>query len=48
MCNNWPDFSIGVEGATVGLIGDTVIICGGAGAGGSIVDDCYSLTSEKV
>ena len=42
MCNNWPDFPIGVSGATGGLIGDTVIICGGKGS-----DECYSLTSEK-
>ena len=45
MCNNWPDFPIGVRGATGGLIGDTVIICGGSD--GSSVDECYSLTSEK-
>ena len=42
MCNNWPDFPIDVYGATGGLIGDTVIICGGW-----TVDECYSLTSEK-
>ena len=42
MCNNWPNFPIGVSGATGGLIGDTVIICGGWD-----VDECYSLTSEK-
>ena len=46
MCNNWPDFPISIQGATGGLIGDAVIICGGY-AGGSIVDECYSLTSEK-
>ena len=46
MCNNWPDFPIGVEAATGGLIGDTVIICGGKDSGSS-VDECYSLTSEK-
>ena len=40
MCNNWPDFPIDVKLGTGGLIGDTVIICGG-------FDDCYSLTSEK-
>ena len=45
MCNNWPDFPIGVSRATGGLIGDTVIICGGFA--GSFVDECYSLTSEK-
>ena len=48
MCNNWPDFPIGVQGATVGLIGNTVIICGGFD-GSSIdeSDECYSLTSEE-
>ena len=45
MCNNWPDFPIDVDTATGGLIGDTVIICGGAGD--DYVDECYSLTSEK-
>ena len=43
MCNNWPDFPISVWGATGGLIGGTVIICGGIG----YVDECYSLTAEK-
>ena len=42
MCNNWPNLPIGVDGATGGLIGDTVIICGGYH-----VDECYTLTSEK-
>ena len=47
-CNNWPDFPISVHGATGGLIGDTIIICGGMiKAWGSNVDECYSLTSEK-
>jgi hypothetical protein len=45
MCNNWPDFPLGVRTATGGLIGDTVIICGGISP--AIVDKCYSLTSEK-
>ena len=43
MCNNWPNFPIRVVGATGGLIGDTVIICGGW----YNVDECYSMTSEK-
>ena len=42
MCNNWPDFPKSVYGATGGLIGNTVMICGGF-----YVDECYSLTSEK-
>ena len=45
MCNNWPDFPISVERATGGLIGNTVMVCGGLD--GSYVDECYSLTSEK-
>ena len=54
MCNNWPDFPIGMTRATGGLIGDTVIICGGydglwnVDTGGYSVSKCYSLTSEKV
>ena len=47
MCNNWPDFPISVWGATGGLIGDTVIICGGRDSDFNYVDECYSLTSEK-
>ena len=43
MCNNWPEFPIDVYGATGGIIGNTVTICGG----GWYVDECYSLTSEK-
>ena len=45
-CNNWPNFPISVRGATGGLIGDTVIICGGYN-GPLYVNECYSLTSEK-
>ena len=50
MCFNWPDFPISVEGATGGLIGETVIICGGgyeSDYNHTIYDECYSLTSEK-
>ena len=47
MCNNWPDFPIGVEGATGGLIEDTVIICGGRDDVWNIFHECYSLTSVK-
>ena len=42
MCNKWPNFPNGVSGVTGGLIGDTVVICGGYN-----IDECYSLTSEK-
>ena len=51
LCNNWQNltkdsFTIGVRGATGGMIGDTVIICGGYD-GVNDVDKCYRLTSEK-
>jgi len=45
-CNKWPDFPIGVNAATGGLIENTVMICGGRVLG-SISDKCYSLTSQK-
>ena len=52
MCKNWPEFPIGLGGATGGLVGDTVIICGGFNGTFSFVDEwitdeCYSLTSKK-
>ena len=52
MCKNWPEFPIGLLGATGGLVGDTVIICGGFNGTFShveewITDECYSLTSDK-
>ena len=54
MCKNWPDWPIDVGEATGGLIGNTVLICGGYGRlnsssnDASDVDDCYSMTSQKV
>ena len=45
-CNKWPDFPIGVNAATGGLIENTVMICGGRVLG-SISNKCYSLTSHK-
>jgi hypothetical protein len=45
MCNNWPNFPFSVEGATGGLIGNTVMVCGGYDKI-SYVDKCYSLTSQ--
>ena len=45
MCS-WPDFPIAVHSATGGLIGNTVIICGGTD-GQTIFDECYSLTFEE-
>ena len=45
-CNNWPDYPIGVFGATGGLVGNTVIICGGRDTN-YVSDECYSLTSDK-
>ena len=51
MCKNWPDHSMDLYGATGGLIGNTVLICGGYGRFNSLhkyVDGCYSMTSQKV
>ena len=48
MCKNWPDFPISIFGAIGGLIGNTLIICGGGDYSGSYSDECYSLTSEEV
>ena len=42
MCNKWPNFPIDGSSVTGGLIGDTVVICGGYN-----IDECYSLTSKK-
>ena len=47
MCKNWPSFPIGVTGATGGVIGKTVVICGGHKADWSVSDECYSLTFNK-
>ena len=48
MCKNWPDFPIVINGATGGLIGNTVMICGGYSAHHKTHhNDCYSLTSQK-
>ena len=53
MCKNWPDLPMDFYGATGGLIGNTVLICGGYGKRNSSyrrssLDDCYSMTSQKV
>ena len=47
MWKNWPKLPIGLFGATGGLIGDTVIICGGQDPWFVYFDECYSLTSQK-
>jgi N-acetylneuraminic acid mutarotase len=53
VCKNWPDHPMVLYGATGGLIGNTVLICGGYGSlnssySKSYLDDCYSMTSQKV
>ena len=48
MCNDWVDFPMnGVNGATGGLIGNSVIICGGWDDDDSSIYECYNLNSEK-
>ena len=54
MCKNWPNLQMNYYyGATGGLIGNTALICGGYGKinssfSSSSLDDCYSMTSQKV
>ena len=52
MCKNWPKLPKDIHGATGGLVGNTVIICGGSyfySYPYSIsINECYSLTSQKV
>ena len=48
MCNDWPDFPINSFGAIGGLIGNTIIICGGGDYSASYFDECYSLTTEEI
>ena len=48
MCNDWVDFPMnGVNGATGGLIGNSVIICGGWDDDDSSIYECFNLNSEK-
>ena len=46
-CKNWPDFPIAVQRPIGGLIGNTVLICGGHTEDSHDVEACYSLTSQK-
>lgn len=46
-CFDWKDYPGNVEEASGGLIGDTVLICGGAPRLGDIHDQCYGLSSRK-
>ena len=54
-CKNWPKIPKHVMGATSGLLGNTVMICGGSNIdiyissfGNLKADECYSITSQKV
>ena len=42
MCENWQNFPLSIVGATGGIIGNTIMICGGGNS-----DECYSLTSQE-
>ena len=54
-CKNWPKLPKDVTGATSGLLGNTVMICGGSFVENIfaydfknlISDECYSITSQK-
>ena len=51
-CKNWPVYPItGVDGATGGVIGESVLICGGVSDvsnQGSYIDECFSLNRKSV
>ena len=44
-CYNWADFPKNVEAAVGGLIGDTILICGG-GTQDDSYDECYNLNQQ--
>ena len=44
-CQDWPDYPMAVGGATIGLLGKEVLVCGGYD-GTSIIDECYSINSK--
>ena len=47
-CQDWIDFPRDVVGAIGGLIGNTILICGGSEqVTDQIYDDCYSLIGQK-
>ena len=49
-CKNWAEIPKGLAGATGGLIGDTILICGGyqPGIEGSQSDECYRFVNFKI
>ena len=49
-CKNWAEIPKGLSGATGGLIGDTILICGGyqSGIEGSQSDECYRFVNFKI
>ena len=52
-CKNWPNFPKYVSGTTSGLLGNTVMICGGFNDDVfdiylySLANECYSFTAQK-
>ena len=52
-CKNWPNFPKHVSGTTSGLLGNTVMICGGFNDDVfdiylySLANECYSFTAQK-
>ena len=44
-CQDWPDYPMAVTGATIGLLGNEVLVCGGS-TGTSYTDECYSIKSK--
>ena len=46
-CKNWAEFPKGLQGATGGVIKETVVICGGGDINiGESFDECYSMNGK--
>ena len=46
VCQDWHDYPFPVAGATIGLLGTKIVVCGG-NDGASKIDDCYSMNSKE-
>ena len=43
-CQVWPDYPMALEVATIGLLGNKVLVCGGYD--GLFIDECYSINAK--
>ena len=44
-CQDWPDYPIAVDSATIGLLGKKVLVCGGSTVI-SDTDECYTINAK--